>query len=468
MSPKANHNLSCLFELFDVTTLGEGDLTAGANTLAAMALSIASCQRPGSGIVGEDGTRTAVGGGFIVSGALSTSLVAEQVVARLAECQQGLSEQVRAWLDQERREEASARKTGRQKEAETTTRTESFIGRQLRLAEMDRSHVADPRSTILTVRPLESGVRELREHPLIFATAGSPQGVLRLLESAHLGRPLIHVALSAAGDCERYSRVCNRVLDGGVQHDPLPVPVRGALLVTDSCGLLDAAIRSGGVDSEWLCRLPWLTDHGTGLALEPRGDRPAMAKLDRITERYRLALRQSWDRRLDFRNTEPTDLALNFREFQAAWVKHLATCESSFPGITAAMRPLAASLFYGLWMIRSAFPAAKEAMFDLGWVLSFAGVLAQRMVCARELMVHNVYRERMERLSQLLRSKLKDGPQTARVLSRRTHRLSISECEEVLDFMMEGGFAERGDDGWRLARSQSPTSPTLTPLTVDV
>jgi hypothetical protein len=120
----------------------------------------------------------------------------------------------------------------------------------------------------------------------------------------------------------------------------MPVPVRGALLVTDSCGLLDAAIRGGEANTEWLSRQLWLTDHGADLALEPPGDRPAMAKLSRITERYRVAVRQSWDRRLDFRNTEPTEWTLNFREYQAAWVKHLATCESSFPGITAAMRPL--------------------------------------------------------------------------------------------------------------------------------
>jgi len=264
--------------------------------------------------------------------------------------------------------------------------------------------------------------------------------------------------------------VCNRVLDGGVQHDPLPVPVRGALLVTDSCGLLDAAIRGGGVDTEWISRLPWLTDHGAGLALEPRGDRPAMAKLDSITDRYRVALRQSWDRRLNFRTTEPTELTLNFRESQAAWVAHLATCESLFPGITAAMRPLAASLFYGLWMIRSAFPAAKEAMFDLSWVHSFAEMLAQRMVNARSLMVNDERRERIVRLSHSIRRKLEDGPQTSRDLSHRTHRLSIPECEEVLDFLKEGGFVERVADRWSLIRQHSLASPTqtLTPLTINV
>jgi hypothetical protein len=460
MSLLGHRNLTNLFELFDVRNLGDGDLTAGANTLAAMALSIASCQRPGSAIVGGDGSRCAIGGGFLVSGSLSTSLVAEQVIALLAACQQGLSEQIRAWLDQERREQASATMTAREKEAAGPPGPPTHIGAELRNAAVKRQYESVRPSPTLTARPQESGVRELRDHPLVFATAGTPQNVLRLLEIGHLGRPLIHVALSDASDCQRYSRVCNRVLDGSVVHDTLPVPVRGELLVTDSGEWLKAAMRSGAADAGWLCRQPWLTDHGAPLELKPPGDRPGTAKLDRITERYEVALRQAWDRRLNFSTTAPERKDLDFGAAQAAWVAYLATCESQFPGITAAMRPLAASLLFGLCKIWTALPVAQQAMIDRDWILSFSAMLARRMVNARELMVHDEHRERMMRLAHSARRKLADGPQTTRALSRRFSRLSTAECEEVLDFLKEGGFVQQVGDRWSLTGQHGTTSPT--------
>jgi hypothetical protein len=84
VSPQAHQYLCHLFELFDVVNLGEGDLTAGANTHAALALAIAGSQRPDFALCGANGSRTSIGGSFLVSGALSAGLVAEHLIVPLA------------------------------------------------------------------------------------------------------------------------------------------------------------------------------------------------------------------------------------------------------------------------------------------------------------------------------------------------------------------------------------------------
>ena len=78
-----NMKVCSLLYIFDVAALGEGDLIAGANTLAAMACAIANVQRPGSRIEDEDGTGVAVGTSVLVSGGLSTSVIAEKIVSGL-------------------------------------------------------------------------------------------------------------------------------------------------------------------------------------------------------------------------------------------------------------------------------------------------------------------------------------------------------------------------------------------------
>ena len=73
-----------LLHQFDATALGEGDLTAGANTLAVMALAIANIAPPGSCLMdGKDGTRVPVGMGMLVSGALSCDIVSDRVLTIL-------------------------------------------------------------------------------------------------------------------------------------------------------------------------------------------------------------------------------------------------------------------------------------------------------------------------------------------------------------------------------------------------
>ncbi len=69
---------------FGAPSLGEGDGDAGANVLAAMACTLANLARTGSGIASPRLGRLRAGGNFLVHGALSSSLVHDDVTAEVA------------------------------------------------------------------------------------------------------------------------------------------------------------------------------------------------------------------------------------------------------------------------------------------------------------------------------------------------------------------------------------------------
>lgn len=76
---------------FNAMSLGEGDLMAGGNTLAAMAITLANIAPPGSCLVdGENGGSIPVGMNTLVSGGLSCHLISDRVLKVLQELQGNL------------------------------------------------------------------------------------------------------------------------------------------------------------------------------------------------------------------------------------------------------------------------------------------------------------------------------------------------------------------------------------------
>ena len=84
MSKKADNHLSALLTDYDVMGLGEGNRTAGANVLAAMAITLANISRTGSGIESPGLGRMRVGLSALVGGSLSSSLVTDNVITEAA------------------------------------------------------------------------------------------------------------------------------------------------------------------------------------------------------------------------------------------------------------------------------------------------------------------------------------------------------------------------------------------------
>jgi hypothetical protein len=459
-----------LLHHFDASALGDGNLNARANVLAAMALSIANTQRPDSAIQGKDGSRTALGCGLIAAGSLSAGLISERVIVPLQIRQSRVSDNVRHWQEVDKRRHMEAARKGRPVNEwgeDPEDQHHPVLGALTRVPMM-----LEGEGIALSARLLGSpsgwGFREVRDHPLVFASAAGPGDVPRLMASAHLGKPQVHVALADGGQCAAYARVCNVLMDGCHLSHPVALNVRGEVLVTDSGNALADAVRDGGAGDRWLSRLVWLSDHKAGPEFEIPTDATSGGRLDQVIARYGAAMDRAWARRLNTVSSAPTVIECELREAQAGWVGFLADHETEFPGITGNARRLPASLNFGLFEIQKTSPATRGApMMKSGDVMALARMLVLRMLNARSLMRRDSRRARIAEHARAIRSKLAEGPLTVRELARRSHRLSAADCEEALDLLAAGGFVKRTTNAWCLIPSTAPLPSTAT-LTVNV
>lgn len=468
MTPSDHRLAGEVLAMFDAASLGDGDLAAGANTLAAMALTIAAVQNPSPAFVSPDGSRTAMGGSFLVSGPLSSSLIQEHVIGPLREYQTALSIHVRDWLDEEKRQQEHATRTNPQATSmDQVAMRETQISHLIRTGELDFLSKSTTGYQALMNKPPGFALAELRERSLVFASAASPQSVLQVMAQSHCGRPLIHVPLTQSDTCHRFSRVCNRLLDGSLLSERVAVHVRGELIITDPGGVLSSSLREGGAGADWLSRLLWLSDHVAHPAFEAIGTTPATAKLDGVVDRFRSALKQAWATRVaDYGGPAP-EIPTDFQTTQASWVKTLISLESALPGASSSLRPLVASLTFGLYKIYGAGPKTAS-MFTMDKVVALATMLALRMANVRAVAIHDERRGQIEKRAAAIRLKLDERPHTAREMCRRFSKLLLADCEEALGFLANTGAVRCDGDVWHLAGQSGQTRSAPKPLVLNV
>ena len=111
--PSDSQAAAKLLHQFDARALGEGDLSAGANTLAMMALALANSAPPRSCLADDkEGMRIPVGMGMLVSGSLSCDLLDDRVLAVLHASQNHLYGHIRDWMEKNKIKEHRAAATG--------------------------------------------------------------------------------------------------------------------------------------------------------------------------------------------------------------------------------------------------------------------------------------------------------------------------------------------------------------------
>lgn len=202
MSPEDIRHFNNLLKNFEAERLGEGDAVVGANVLAAMAVSLANIQRPGSGLTTWLGDTMAVGSSILVSGSYSTSLISEKILSGLAMRQNNLT----ARFGQGSR--VSDPELGRFKS--THPASGDFAGN---LAETIMDQLGMPGAitdqqaiecwgSILKI-PVQTNLSYLRGHPMVFITGTKTAELTGQLERCHLRRPLIHIGIDGIGDFAR-------------------------------------------------------------------------------------------------------------------------------------------------------------------------------------------------------------------------------------------------------------------------
>ena len=323
-----------LLEAFGATDLGEGDPVAGANVLAAMAISLANVQRPGTGLVDKDGAKLSVGASLLVSDSLSVGLVGERVLSGLATCQNNFVAHLRDWQRSAARQIAKGPNTRTFDPAAVLEKGSSSALHYMHTNAGMSGLLDSGLCEALVIAPKGLGKRELHERPLVYITAAKPAELSKTLELSHLGRPFIHVGLHDAAACARFRECCTAVMDGTQTVGPMSETVRGCVVATTAPDTLAEVVRANGASATWLASMLWLTDSAAGP--EP-GDIPAdkaTVRLNSVQARYRKAMVEAWGERVNYVNTAHSDEAADWQRPQTEWISFLKGQEPELPGIT--------------------------------------------------------------------------------------------------------------------------------------
>lgn len=446
-------HLHNLLHAFEVTHLGEGDVTAGANTLAAMSICLANVHRSGSGLVTRDGQTIAVGTSMLVSGSHSSSLICEKVISGLAARQNNLTSRFC-----QRRTRATGKENDNTGLPQTVSSDFAADWVETVMQQLcEPGAISDQQATecwgaILQV-PARADITYLRDHPVVFATGTKTAEMTAQLERCHLGRPCIHVGIDSAADFARFEHLCPAIMDGRMTVGPMLDHMRGTALVTDPNEILGEVVRSGLPAARWTSRLLWLVDGNAGPGLEDIDDDESPVRLGGIERRYETAMSLAWGRRISDRVTGPLTLDCEFGEAQTRWIHFLRRMEPAFPGITGTARSLFATLWFGLLQMIAAADHPKGFTMPVEQVEAFARHLIHRMTNARAIMAELAENARRQRLEMSIINKLAGGPLLLRELSRKFYRLPSVMCHELLLDLEASGKVVQIGNKWQLARS---------------
>jgi len=226
--------VSRLFESFDVTTLGEGDPVAGANTLAAMACSIANISRPGSCLVNKEGVKLGAGASLLISGSLSATLAGEKIISGLGTRQNNLLAHQRDLQIDMARQSAKPPILRQYDPDDILAR-----GCSPALLDLDRavalSRYAEEWMCADLVKPPGGlGRHDLFKRPLAFINAAKPSELKNSMEHIHLAQALVHIGLTNPAACTRFDECCTALMNGGMNGGALSETVRGHVLSTSA------------------------------------------------------------------------------------------------------------------------------------------------------------------------------------------------------------------------------------------
>ena len=218
--------ISEFLTIFDAKGLGEGDLIAGANTLVAMAVSLANIARPGSALKDKQEPD-------IQSGNQPSDLWIPQPEPgrRPRGDRTGPATTPPEFLHAP----GSGRDRGicqnaRQLPALAAWPTEPTRPRTRRV---HAGGVANRGSTLfhdserhaalgaLSEQPIRPRIEEWLKQSRFFLTGRRPEEIERQLESAHLGNPLIYLGIDEAADFDRFGDLAAAVIDGRATAGPM-------------------------------------------------------------------------------------------------------------------------------------------------------------------------------------------------------------------------------------------------------
>lgn len=448
MKPIDVKRAQLLLTHFNASALGEGDINAGANALAGMALSLCNLLPPDDVVITADGSRVLLGSSFLVTGALSSALIIDRIISPL----QCIQNNILGHVDQV--EEVEAHRN----EINTSAGLNILPGpggpmyaANPIIEQIHGSELAFSKGALLNrlmAPPVGRTLSPIRETSILFATAAKPETVEEVLKTAHMGRPFVHMALREKADGKKFERVAWKVIDGTTLDSPVMRSVKGTWVITDPEQMMCRASQAKDQEAGWLSRMLWLSDLKDGPVFVKEGAKAVPPNFNAIRayeETVMHVLRRRLNEEEDPELVQP--ITLSFPGNQSEWIGFLQGVESSLPGVTAPLRALPGSLYFGLVYLGDI--KKKDAQVLAKWVLAFSRVLVARMIHAHQRISKDRKEARLAGITYKLQERLTTFPQKERDLYRAIG-IPVSDCRRGLEVLADSGIATRDGDRWLL------------------
>lgn len=442
----ANDHLADLLATFNATFLGEGDINCGTNLLVSMATTLANVSRPGSGIWASKSFLLRAGSNLLVSGGLTSSLVADRIFREVAARQNNLIAQAHRLMNDKIED---ANKTGLRMTRFPEGPGRNASQRAMRETEGEESLVClDPLNTWEDVMrcPPNPKIDELAQKAKALVTAANPKDLDRQLAGLHINRPLIALTLRQPADVPALEETCGGMIDGVLPSGEYGEMILGNLLITDPTNLLAKVVPGSGEEPGWVERMVWLVDGNYGPEAREANLPETGVRTGSMVMRFERALLRALAKRFNNQDTSEEVHEFDLGPHQLSWAEYLRTMEGRLPGISGTARGFLGTLTYGLIELARA-PGYQGLKFSPEGVEALGRWVIERMANARVEMTHSAELERRFEIARKIFFKVLGGPLNDRDIYRA---LSIRAelCRELLRVMEEVGVLQQDAKRW--------------------
>ena len=461
MTPEEHNDIATLLQSFGAYSLGEGNLNAGANLLAAMAVTLANLSREKSCIASSHLGRLHLGTDLLVTGSHLTRLVRDEILIEVATRQNKILANLRQMMLERSKDPVKTRK-----ESEHTDFWEPDKTQELLKNCWNNNRLTDDQSKLLWSQLMTSSPQtRLESHilfPKFFVTASNSEELRRQLVGLHSNRPFISLNLNSERDGTDFSALCGQILLGLYGFE-MGETVAGRMLVMDPLNVIGKTALNPKTGSSWLNQLVWLVDGKT----EPCVQADVKALNKDTLEYFCKALSSVLTNRLNHLHDKPIVHEIDFAETQALWMEFLETMESRLPGIMGVAKNLAASLAFGLTEM-GLLMYKKSDVFTSRQIFSFAKWIILRMVHTRKAMSMDDQRQlNLSEVEKIFQTIAERGKMHLRDIYR-CRSLSSEQCKEFLHMMERGGLLRRVGNAWECAVDQIHQKIDFSRITIDV
>ena len=387
-----------------------------------------------------DGTPARLGTSLLISGALSSGRIIDEVITEVGRRQSNLVKHLRKYSEwiaaQASKPGASPPPTGPAGSA-----ADGLLAQVLSDIEPFSGTRQEVMGQILDRMPAEC-FQDFATHPKLLVSAARARDLDSQLKGLRPGRPLIHLGINHSSDLAELADPGAALIEGRYPIGNGCETIRGDFLLTDPLRMLSEALKAPDHRTSWLGHFVWLVDGEAGPDASGDAQTASQQNGALILERFRKALGGVIASRFNLAGNKPRKLRFHTRAAAHRWTSFLKEMEPGMPGISGAARNLMNSMLFGLQMI-----AASETplSFTMVEVESFCRFLVHRAVNARCAIIYEAQLARLRSQAEKIYQKIERGCHDRRKICKDTGIPAADFDERVLG-LEEARFVQRCAD----------------------